>query len=38
MQTAGQRHTMELRVALRNFAKAPKNGGEIVNGKINITD
>jgi hypothetical protein len=29
---------MELIVALRNFANAPKNGGEVVNGKMNVID
>jgi len=29
---------IELIVAHRNFANAPKNDGEIVNGKINVID
>ena len=35
-QMDGQTNMMELIVALRNFANAPKNDGEIVNGKINV--
>jgi hypothetical protein len=34
----GQTRMTELIVAFRNFANAPKNDGEIVNGKINVID
>ena len=34
----GQTHMMDLIVALRNFANAHKNDGEIINDKMNVID